>query len=65
MKFHHEQKIIITEGYYKTYSGFIKGFRETKDKAIEYQVKVKPKVKEETNIIMVWIREQDLKVSWF
>ena len=59
--FHHGQKVKVTGGYYKTYKGFIKDHRITKDNHIEYFIDLSKKDDE----LQQWINEDFLKIAYF
>lgn len=61
MKFHHNQKIIIKNGYYKTFKGFIINHKIDKENTV-YLIQI---MKKDVKIKEEWINENDLKVSWF
>jgi hypothetical protein len=77
MKFHHEQKVNIIDGYYNTFKGIIISHRRAIDKANvnsveykhefdEYLVKVIPKKNTcEQKPTELWLRESQIKISWW
>lgn len=60
MKFRHNQKMNINSGFYRTYKGRIKSFKETKEGEIIYTLIVSVNDRE-TDID---VREKDLSPSF-
>jgi hypothetical protein len=63
MKFHHNQKVNIRSGYYKSYKGRVTSHRLNKTNKSEYLVRIR--FKDSEDFIDEWISEDSLRASWF